>query len=197
MKVSVIIPYKEDRGYLKLAVASVPSYCELILSKSNWNVSTNINLGFERSKGDYIKYLNDDDMLTANCIVDSVEGLKHYDIIHGNAYMMHPGRVVEWRPKIFTPTLAQMLVRNPLHGGTLMYKRKVFETIGGFDESLSTCEEYEFNMRALKAGFKIGYVDSFLAYYRYHPQQKTKLINEKRRNIDRQRVRNMYLDNNV
>ena len=192
MKVSIIIPYKEDRGFLQQAINSVPKDCELIISHGPYNVSTNINNGIKRAKGEYIKYLNDDDMLTANCITDSLEGLKTADFIHGNAYTIYPGHTSEFRPPIKIPTLKDMVSRNPLHGGTVMYHRKIFDKIGLFDEKLLTCEEYEFNMRALKAGFKIGYVDAFLCYYRRHAKQKTRTIKEAVRNIDRQKVRRRY-----
>lgn len=192
MLVSIIIPYKEDRGYLKAAMNSVPKDCQLILSQGPGNVSTNINNGIRRAKGTYIKYLNDDDMLTENCVRDSLVGLQNADFIHGNAYTLYPNKMSLFKPSIHVPTLQDMVKRNPLHGGTVMYHRKIFDKIGLFDESLLTCEEYEFNMRALKAGFKIGYVDAFLCYYRQHDKQKTQTIAESIRNIDRQKVRKLY-----
>ena len=54
-----------------------------------------------------------------------------------------------------------------------MYRRSVFEEIGLFNESLWTGEEYELNLRALSHGFKIGYVDKVLYYYRLHQEQKS------------------------
>jgi GT2 family glycosyltransferase len=54
-----------------------------------------------------------------------------------------------------------------------MYRREIFEQIGGFDEVLTNSEEYEFNLRCLYNGFKIGYCDSNLAYYRRHNSQKS------------------------
>ena len=195
MKVTVIIPYKEDRGYLSEAIASVPKDCQLILAKGNGTWPQNFNKVLPQAKGEFIKYLHDDDILTENCIRDSVEALKDCDFIHGNAYMIRE-KTTEWRAPVKTPTLQEMIQRNVLHSATLMYKRSVFEKIGSFDEDLKTCEEYEFNLRCLAAGLKIGYCDSFLAYYRFHPQMKTITINEKRRNADRQKIRAYYRANN-
>ena len=194
MKVTVIIPFREDRGYLEEAINSVPGYCQLILAKGNGTWPQNFNKALPDATGDYIKYLHDDDILTENCIPDSVEALKDCDFIHGNAYQMRD-RVTEWKAPIKEPTLKEMIKRNVVHSATLMYRRSVFDKVGSFDETLKTCEEYEFNLRCLAAGLKIGYCDSFLAYYRFHPLMKTQTINEQRRNIDRQKIRRMYLSN--
>jgi GT2 family glycosyltransferase len=77
------------------------------------------------------------------------------------------------RPRTTNPTLLDMLENNVIHGGSLMYRREVFEKIGLFDEALTTGEEYEFNLRAMYNGLKLGYVDSNLYYYRRHKEQKS------------------------
>lgn len=195
MKVTVIIPFKEDRGYLKEAINSVPQSCQLILAKGTGTWPQNFNKVLPDAKGEFIKYLHDDDILTENCISDSIAAMSGCDFIHGNAYQMRD-KVTEWKPPIKKPTLQEMIKRNVLHSATLMYRRSVFDKVGSFDETLKTCEEYEFNLRCLAAGLKIGYSDNFLAYYRFHPQMKTQTINEQRRNIDRQKIRRMYLSNN-
>ena len=66
-----------------------------------------------------------------------------------------------------------MLRHNHVHGGTLMYRRDVFEKVGMFNETLWTGEEYEFNLRCLANGLKCKYVDDVLYYYRYHSRQKS------------------------
>jgi len=195
MKVTVIIPFKENRGYLEEAINSVPKDCQLILAKGNGTWPQNFNKVLPQATGEFIKYLHDDDILTENCITDSIAAMSGCDFIHGNAYQMRE-KTTAWKPPITHPTLKDMLKRNILHSATLMYRKSVFDKIGSFDETLKTCEEYEFNLRCLAAGLKIGYCDSFLAYYRFHPQMKTKTINEQRRNIDRQKIRAYYRANN-
>ena len=178
MKVSVIIPFNKDRG-VDRAINSVQHQTyqgeiEIVLSQSNNGVSYNLNKGIEKSTGQLIKYLCDDDELTYNSIEDSVNTIQHFDFIHGNAYNVFPTtRVEQHRPKIARPTLQEMRRLNVIHGGTLMYKREVFDKIGMFDESLTCAEEYEFNMRCLKAGLNLGYCPSFLYKYYRHDNQKS------------------------
>jgi glycosyltransferase involved in cell wall biosynthesis len=176
--VSIIIPYNVDRGYLNQAIESVKQQTykgeiELILSQSDNGVSYNINRGVERAKGDYIKFFAEDDLLTPNCIEDSMNAIKYCDFIHGKAFNFHeqrPSRNNTHTPRVKIPKLSDMLVSNVIHGGTLFYRREMF---GQFDESLWTGEEYDFNMMLLSQGAKIGYVDKVVFNYRLHDFQKS------------------------
>jgi GT2 family glycosyltransferase len=175
--VSIIIPYKEDRGWLHEAVKSVQMQTwrgsiELINCQSDNGVSYNINRGIEIAKGEYIKYLCEDDWLTPNCIKASIEAMRSYDFIHGNAYNIGGG-IRQQKPIVEIPTLAEMLDFNVIHGGTLMYHKSVFDKVGLFDETLDCAEEYEFNLRCLSKGLKLGYCNQFLYNYRRHDKQKS------------------------
>jgi GT2 family glycosyltransferase len=200
MKVTIIIPYKEDRGWLQEAIKSVPKDVQLILSQGNGNWPQNFNKALGQAEGDYIKYLHEDDMLTEHCIDDSLQTFKNTnaDFIHGMAYeiYMNVGRKVGmYIPKIATPTLDDLLHHNVLHSATLMYKRSIFDKIGGFNESpdIYSFEEFEFNIRCLKAGFKLGYCDKPLAYYRRHSEQCIRTCDIEQRKINRLNLINSYL----
>lgn len=177
--VSIIIPYKEDRGYLEQALDSIHAQTyrgeiEVILSQSDNGVSYNLNNGIKRATGDYIKYLCDDDELTPNSILDSVNAIQGYDFLHGNAVnFFEDGREETYIPPVKDPNLARMILGNVIHGGSLMYRADVFADYGLFDETLTTGEEYDFNMMLLSKGAKLGYCDKPLYRYRRHDQQKS------------------------
>jgi hypothetical protein len=197
-KVTIIIPYNIDRGYLKNAVASVPDSVQLILSQGEGNWPQNFNKVLNQAEGDYIKYLHEDDMLTPNCIEDSVKALEEQgvDFIHGNAiqHSQKTGGEIVWKPTIKFPTLQQLLVKNTIHSATTMYRREVFQKVGLFNETeqVRSFEEYEFNIRCLQMGMKIGYCNSTLAFYRRHPNQLIKKTNRKVRTINRKKVIDKY-----
>ena len=189
-KVTVIIPYKEDRGWLKDAVESVPEGVQLILSQGQGTWPSNFNRALPQAEGQYIKYLHEDDMLMPNCIDDSVKVLEQgFDIVHGNAiqHSEKTGNNLVWRPSITHPTFENLRKKNTIHSATLMYRKEVFEQVGLFNESdkLRSFEEYEFNLRCLKAGLTIGYSNSILAIYRRHPKQQIRTTNRIQRNTNR------------
>lgn len=178
-KVSIIIPMKEDRGWLDHAIRSIKEQnyggdIEVIISESPGSVAFNLNEGIRKASGEFIKYLCDDDMLTENSIRDSVNAMSTNDFIHGNAINFFPtGRISHYIPPIHRPTLQQMVQKNVIHGGTLMYRSTVFEKVGFFDETLDCAEEYDFNMKCLAKGLKLGYTNSLLYMYRRHDDQKS------------------------
>jgi len=195
-RVTVIIPYKIDRGWLKQAINSVPGWVQLIVSQGEGNWPANFNKVLPQVTGDYIKYLHEDDMLTVNSIIDSVKAIEDQgvDFIHGEAVEIWEGSTKQYHYKSPTPkvTLEQLLKKNTIHSATLMYRREVFEKLGGFDESLNTAEEYEFNLRCLQAGLKIGYCNSPLAFYRRHATQKVRTVSKAAKTKEREMVKDMY-----
>ena len=114
--VSIIIPYSVDRGYLNEAIESVKNQTytniELLIQNDNVNVSTNINNGIKRAKGEYIKYLCEDDYLTPNSITDSVKAIQGNDFIHGVSYNVKGNLIEKQTPRIKNPSLNEMLLSN-------------------------------------------------------------------------------------
>ena len=199
-KVSIIIPYKIDRGWLNEAIESVynQSYrgqIELIEIQTDKSVSFNINEGIRLAKGEFIKYLCEDDYLPYNSIEDSVNAMKGFDFIHGNAINKFPTYEHVQKPRLNNPTLKDMITNNVIHGGSLMYRADLFKRIGGFDETLDCAEEYDVNLRALSKGMKLGYCNATLYVYRRHDEQKSlgKGINQIERAKRIQAIKNRYI----
>jgi len=179
--VSVIIPYNKNRGFLEDAINSVESQTyknvELILSYSENGISYNLNQGIKASNGTYIKYLCEDDLLQNDSIENSVRTMmkEDYDFVHGNSIDFNESESIsiKYIPSITYPTLQDLIKNNVINGTSVMYHRRVFENYGLFDETIWTSEEYDFNLRLLKNGTKIGYCNKFLCKYRIHDNQKS------------------------
>jgi hypothetical protein len=197
--VTIIIPYKEDRGWLQDAINSVPNdpTVQLIVSQGEGNWPANFNKALPQARGKYIKFLHEDDMLTPNCIRDSVGCFKETgaDFIHGNAIELNQETGIKkyYFPNKLFPTVNELIEKNVFHSATLMYKREVFNIVGTFDESLNTQEEFEFNLRCLKAGMKVGYANTELVIYRRHPKQKVRTVSTEDKQREKQQVVQDYL----
>ena len=194
--VTIIIPYNKDRGWLQQAIDSIPEGVQVILSKGNGNWPENFNKVLDQAEGKYIRWLHEDDMLTTNCIEDSIRTFEEQDVdfIHGNVIEITPeGRVIGvYISPIKYPTVDDLLRKNVLHSASMMYKREVFKKVGKMNDTLNTAEEFEFNLRCLKAGLKIGYCNSSLAFYRRHSQQKVRVVPKEQKDKEREQVRTMY-----
>ena len=175
-KVSIIIPTKNDRGYLKHAIASAEAQSyqnkEIIVVRSDERVGKNINDGFKQSTGDLIYYFADDDLMAPGSVAKAVASIQDYDFIHANALRFGGKLLTIYKPDKKYPNLAELVNHNYIHGGTCFYKRDCFERFL-FDEKLWTGEEYDMHLRMLAGGMKLGYVDDVLFKYRLHPGQKS------------------------
>lgn len=176
-KVSVIIPYNKDRGFLEEAVNSVRIQTyenwELISSQSDENCAYNINRGLEKAGGEYIKILAEDDVLTPQCLEILVEGIQGYDFVYSDGEFF--GDLQGWPERSFdkTVTLESMLEGNGINGGAVLYRRWIMEEVGGWDESLWTAEEYDLHLRLIKAGYRHRHVPGIVHRYRRHETNKS------------------------
>lgn len=193
--VSIIVYFKEDRGWLHEALTSIRQQryegkIELIV-ETGGTASENLNRGIKRATGKYVRYLSEDDLLPQYSIHQSVLKLEESgcDILHGNAvnfygypviyqdgHISFSGHTEKQTPRILFPDLNDLLKRNEIHGGTVMYRTELLKE-NLFDESLMCAEEYDLNMRLLKSGAKIDYVNAFTYFYRRHSQQKSLGVN--------------------
>jgi len=204
MKVSVIIPYKEDRGYLGEALNSIHQQTyknvELILSQSDNTAGYNMNRGIEKATGDLICYLCDDDLLTKNSIQDRVDYFLEYpntDFVHGRGWkLLQNGSKYEYKLNDSRTTFKSCLINNGIMGGSTMYRKELLEEFK-FDEELWTCEEWELHLRMLKAGKKLSFVGKFCYIYRIHPLQKSignrSFEYQSKRDKVKDEIRNKYI----
>lgn len=202
MKVSIIIPYREDRGWLKTAMDSVPLSLdvELIVVKGDGSWPCQFNHGLHQATGELIKWLHEDDKIMPGSIGKCVEFFKRHpevDFIHGRAVEFYTGQRPNnyYTPAISHPTLNDLVARNVFHSTTLMYRKRVFDIIGLMNESwdIYSFEELEFNLRCLKGGMNVGYINDIIGMYRRHPKQIIRTCDKVKRRNDRNRLLNCYL----
>jgi len=172
--VSIVIAYDKDRGYLKDAVASAKAQdfknYEVVIQQGYNIRSINVNAGVKRAQGQYIKLLDEDDLLTHDCLRWLYAGISDFDWCcadgqsFGNGYVTYRG---------YKPTLEQMLEYNRIFGGSMLYHIRCFDETGGFDESLITGEEYEFNLRLMSLGYTFTHVPRVVYRMREHGSRKS------------------------
>ena len=176
--VSVIIPYNIDRGYLQYAMSSIWEQTyrnfEIILEKGDYTLGKNVNNALWKSRGDLIKVLAEDDELTSDCLKILVKGIEGYDFIYSDAEnfgTLPPG----WGKQSYdeTVTLESMLEGNGIHGGTTLYRREALFNVGGYDETLTTGEEYDLHLKLIKAGYKHRHISGIVYRYRIHISNKS------------------------
>jgi hypothetical protein len=129
----------------------------------NNGVSHARNVALRHARGKYFTFLDADDVWEpafAATLIGVIEKRPEISIVTGNAVNLGGG-VLDGRPVRPWPDAPREIGFLDLieHEDALfimsVFRREVYETIGGFNESLHRSEDYEFWLRASAAGFRV------------------------------------------
>lgn len=145
------------------------------IEKENGGVSSARNAGIEGAKGDYVAFLDADDIWRPAKLERQLRKLvgSDDDVSHTAFSVVDEGLVeIEVTSCGSVPVktedffLLGNIVGTP---STVVAKRTLFEEIGGFDQNLSYCADWEMWMR-LSTVSSFAYVEEPLVLYRQHEE---------------------------
>jgi glycosyltransferase involved in cell wall biosynthesis len=144
-----------------------------LLRKENGGISTARNHALAAASGDLFALLDSDDLWEPEFLEAQVDMLRHrpdVDLVTTNGWYLGSrldGQLIrpspDPRPK---PDLGRILGDEYAIFIMTVFRRRVYETIGGFDETCRTNEDYDYWLRAAIAGFRFARNDRPLARYR-------------------------------
>jgi glycosyltransferase involved in cell wall biosynthesis len=140
-----------------------------------------INRGFAQVRGDVMAYLNSDDTLvpgTLAYVASFFAAHPEIDIVYGHRIIIdnngdevgrwvlppHDDDVLKWAD--FVPQ------------ETLFWRSRVWDKLGGFDETFQYALDWEFLLRVQHHGFRFARLPRFLGCFRVHNDQKTSFMGE-------------------
>lgn len=136
-----------------------------------------INLGFNRSDGEIMAYLNSDDLLlpgslnyVANYFVEHPE----VDVVYGHRVIIdeNDNEIGRWVIPPHNNEILHWVDYVPQE--TMFWRRSLWEKIGGYvDESFRFAMDWDLILRFQEAGAKIVRLPRFLGAFRVHSKQKT------------------------
>lgn len=139
----------------------------------NQGVSHARNVAMQHARGRYFALLDGDDEWEpsfARTLVQRLERQQEFAIISGNALNLGgdlDGRPVKpWPAPPSEVRFIDLIEHEDAMFIMSIFRRAVYDSIGGFNEALSRSEDYEYWMRATAAGFRIVTAPEPLARYR-------------------------------
>jgi hypothetical protein len=96
-----------------------------------------------------------------------VRGLDAADAVTGHVHELAPSRQRSWRPPATPGRLPTFLGIPYVLSGNLAIRKPAFLAVGGFDETLTRCEDIALGWALLSKGYRIGYVADAVLDYRH------------------------------
>lgn len=142
------------------------------------NISVEWNLGIEQARGEYIALLDDDNRKLPDFCLKMSEYLDTHPNKDAVACFMKmidkegdpTGHIFDSPTKM---TKENILERNFVDSGSMMWRRKIMDRIGWFDERLKTTEDWDFVIRLVYESKGFGIIRTPLSEYRWHGENRT------------------------
>jgi glycosyltransferase involved in cell wall biosynthesis len=144
-----------------------------LIQQSNRGLAGARNTALRASRGEFLALLDSDDLWEPEFLAEQMAILAaraDVDVVTGNGWCLGGTKHGELarpcpdpRPE---PDLAAIIGDERAVFIMSVFRRRVYETIGPFDESMRTNEDYDFWLRAAVAGFKFARNDRPLGHYR-------------------------------
>lgn len=134
------------------------------------------NVGMRSTTASRVAFCDSDDLVHDGWLAPLVGALDEYDAVSGHVIDVFPdGRGASWHPPATPNALPLFLGRPYLLTGTLAVRRAAFEEVGGFDESLTRCEDIALSWLLQDHGLRIGYIPESVIDYRHRPGMRAML----------------------
>lgn len=140
--------------------------------QTNGHISACSNTALQLATGEYILFMDHDDLLTENCISEVVAYINQHqelDIIYSdedkvdeNNFHSMPHFKSQWAPH-------SIMSRN-YFGHVVVMKKEIVQRINGFREGFEGSQDYDLILRATEATKHIGHIPKVLYHWRIHSE---------------------------
>ena len=179
--ISVIVPYKEDRGFLTQCLNSIKAQTyqdfEIIEACSPGTLPENFNRGLAAAQGEFIKMVQDDDYLPPDALWNLIEGIGDAPWVVGNVHQICSTPYIHKPPYL---DFESQVNKYDMHMGSTMYRTALIRAIDGMDETLTTGEEYDMHLKLLSLDYNPAYIDKEVYCYRMWSGGKSVIYRRKR-----------------
>jgi glycosyltransferase involved in cell wall biosynthesis len=128
------------------------------------------NVGIAAVVGQRVAFCDADDLVHDGWLSGLMAGLVDYDAVSGQVVdVFLEERMATWHPPATPGGLPQFLGVPYVLTGNLAVWRAAFAAVGGFDETLTRCEDIALGWALLRSGHTVGYAPNASIDYRHRP----------------------------
>jgi len=156
--------------------------------KTNGGVSSALNFGIKKAKGDWISWLSHDDVYLPNKLDDQLDFIRnnpqstfvYSDYCNSDELQNGRNKIHQWKIKPAIPTPLQLLESSQIHGCTTLIHKSCFSRAGYFNENNKTAQDNEMWL-SLSFYYDLYHCPKTVLTRRVHSQMGSKL--ETKQNI--------------
>ncbi|MCU9533609.1 glycosyltransferase family 2 protein [Streptococcus sp. CSL10205-OR2] len=139
----------------------------ILFNKENGGVSSARNVGLKHAKGEWIALLDSDDEWFDKKLEIQSEVIKknpQIDLLGGN-HLDKPISILGKKiTTLYRPTIQEILIKSLPQPSTAIFRRKIYEEIGGYDESRNYAEDGQF-FNKICVNYNFYYIPDQLVIY--------------------------------
>ena len=145
----------------------------IINNNENKKLPASLNIGFNCASGEYLTWTSDDNYYSDNAIeimCNFLDKNNQYAMVCCGMNMINEhDDIVD----LFLGYEETKMYYNDFVGACFMYRNIVKDEIGGYSTDCFLVEDYEYWLRMLVNGYKIGFINQILYNYRCHKESLT------------------------
>ena len=144
----------------------------VLRNPQNAKLPASLNAGFRAARGRWFSWTSDDNLLEPGMLARLYDAARteSADIVYSDFHLIDAdGNPIE-RVRAGQPQ--DLVIGNPI-GCSFLYRSAVDERLGGYDERLFGVEDYDFWLRAYRAGLRFEVIHEPLYRYRRHGRSLT------------------------
>ena len=168
-----------------------------MVSEPDGGQSQAINLGFARTTGDIMAWLNSDDLLLPGALHAVVEYFNTHpevDVVYGDRLLIDENdmQIGRWIMPGHDSAVLSWVDYVPQE--TLFWRRRIWDKVGGkIDESFKFAMDWDLLVRFRDAGATFAHIPRFIGAFRIHEHQKTSASINQIGNQEMNRIRQRLL----
>jgi glycosyltransferase involved in cell wall biosynthesis len=159
---------------------------------SNVGAVENFNTCVRRSRGQWVHILHSDDTVLPGFYAKLGAAMRQQNVGAAFCRSVTMNEDDQWisiqplearRPGVIAGWLNRIAVVNPIRTPAMVVERRVYEEIGGYDDRLFHCADWDMWKR-IAANFAVWFEPAVLACYREHSASDTSTLVQSGRNIE-------------
>lgn len=148
---------------------------KLLVNNKNIGLVKSLNKALRYANGYYVARMDADDISCLDRFEKQIRFIEknNLDLVAGNMYRFNENGVIEKANSFFPESHNQIAkylkVKNVVPHPLWLGKREVFNLLEGYRD-IEACEDYDFLVRLVLLGYKIGNVPDYILYHRLNAE---------------------------